>query len=188
MNNKKEIYDDNMMQLFEKTRIRKNRKKSRKRIGGQVGFVGKPWGDKLSEWPNVNGVAHDRNFYKHLTDVVDLVPKMTGGNKRVRKFRNKTKKNKKYKGGCGCDKMFGGSGLKVLQKIETDYDNYGNYGNGMSSMRSVSGRINDDEYLGGGLVGNMIDDVMYNVKSGYNTYMGYDAPVNPLPYRDQFQR
>lgn len=171
-----------MMQLFEKTRMRKKCKKSRKRLGGQAGFIGKPWGNKLSEWPNVNGVAHDRNFYKHLSEVVDIVPKMTGGNrKKTRKFSSKIRKTKKYKGGCGCDKMFGGTGLKPLQKINIDIidrddsDNDEEFRNGMS-------------YLGGGVIGNAIDDVMYNMKSGYNTYMGYDAPVNPLPYKDQFLR
>ena len=43
---------------------------------------------------------------------------------------------------------------------------------------------------GGGLmphaVTNLVRDFGYNFKSGYNALNGFKAPINPLPYNDQF--
>jgi hypothetical protein len=42
---------------------------------------------------------------------------------------------------------------------------------------------------GGGLIPqdlvNLGQDFTYNLKSAYNTLNGYNAPINPLPYKDQ---
>jgi len=62
---------------------------------------------------------------------------------------------------------------------------------GYKTLASMIGgyKYKTREKKGGGLIPqdlvNLGQDFTYNLKSAYNTLNGYNAPVNPLPYKDQ---
>ena len=58
---------------------------------------------------------------------------------------------------------------------------YKNAGKSASSSKKVGGGLIPQDLL------NLGRDFSYNIKSAYNSLNGYDAPVNPLPYKDQYR-
>jgi hypothetical protein len=73
----------------------------------------------------------------------------------------------------------------ALQQLTSDIDA------GYKTLSSYVGgyKYKNKEKSGGGLIPqdlvNLGQDFTFNLKSAYNTLNGYNAPVNPLPYKDQ---
>ena len=70
-----------------------------------------------------------------------------------------------------------------------------NYNNDTSRLMKLGGRRKrrkSRKFRGGGLIPqdlvNIGNNLMYNTGSAYNAFSGYPAPVNPMPYADQFSR
>ena len=61
-------------------------------------LVGNPWGPKVFEWPGVDGIPHDRNYFTNNLYKQDpqTMMKLNGGSsnkKRSRKYRTKSRKS-----------------------------------------------------------------------------------------------
>ena len=41
------------------------------------------------------------------------------------------------------------------------------------------------KHKGGSNLGNLVNSLSFEMKSAYNSLNGYEAPINPLPYKDQ---
>ena len=141
------------------TRTQKQRKI--KKIGGNPfraiprPLVGAPWGPEVREWPGVDGVDHNRNYYAqnmYLEDPQTAMRLSSGklyGGKRVKTRKLiKTKKNKTKTKKC---KKNGRKGGNIVPQV----------------------------------VVNMGRDVGHHVHSTVNALKGLPTPPNPLPYMDQ---
>tara|TARA_B100000073_G_scaffold341890_2_gene344019 strand:+ start:1430 stop:1801 length:372 start_codon:yes stop_codon:yes gene_type:complete len=89
---------------------RRIKNKTKKRKGGSLSqaFIGQPWGSKVEEWPGIDGIPGNRNFYK-----------FHGGGK-LRK-KNKTNKKRK-KGGSIIPSEISNIGQNLMFKIHSNYN------------------------------------------------------------------
>lgn len=133
-------------------------------------MVGSPWGTSVQEWPGVNGISGDRNYLKSIGDVIDNDPQL-----------QMTMDASGYVNRPGS--MVGGYvyGKRVRSKTPRT--------NSRSTRRSRS-TSRKSRSRGGGLIPqdlvNLGNDMTFQLKSTYNALNGYNAPTNPLPYKDQF--
>ena len=80
--------------------------------------------------------------------------------------KNKRKRTMKRGGHCGNHKNHRGSKHKNRMS--------------MRSRRMNGGGIFPQDLV------NIGNNLMYNIGGAYNTFAGYPAPVNPMPYANQF--
>jgi len=106
------------------------------------GLVGTAWKPSIADWPGVNGVPGDSNYYPVNTYNTDISRQMVnvGANP---PFLNMKGGKRKQKGG------------------------------------------NLSNFLGQDLI-NLGRQFQFGVGTAYNALAGYAAPVNPLPWKDQF--
>ena len=123
------------------------------------GTVGSPWGPSYSNWPGVNGIQGDRNYYilNPYNNQPDYSPSIqerttpamsTGGSRKY----GKAKKNKK---------------TKTFRKYSRKYV-------AMNKRNKVGGwpQLN----------------IMTDVKNAYNTLKGNPQTVSPLPFEGQLTK
>lgn len=134
-------------------------------------MVGSPWGTSVQEWPGVNGISGDRNYLKSIGDVIDNDPQLQMTMDASGFVVNRP------------NSMVGGYvyGKRVRSKSPR-FSSTSQSRNSRSSRKSRS--------RGGGLLPqdlvNLGNDMTFQLKSTYNALNGYNAPTNPLPYKDQF--
>ena len=146
------------------------------------GLVGSPWMGNSNTWPGVNGVGGDSNHLglntynndvsRQMVDIGANYPfngMLSGGGRRHPK-------------GCGC--------MKCRSKCRGG----GSHGPNCNCMKCRSkgrghGRKHKKTLRGGGLLPQNLVNVgrnfMHNIGASSNEYNGYDAPPNPMPYKDQ---
>lgn len=139
---------------------------------------------KLGSWPGVDGIAGNRNYlesYNTKTNNIinhDPALKMSldGDSGYVQKPSS----------------MVGGYRYHQHHTNKKHHKNKGNVKRRHKSLFSVSlskpattGSSRGGGFLPQDLV-NLGNRIGYNVHSAYNTLNGYKAPVNPLPFKDQY--
>jgi hypothetical protein len=151
-------------------------------------FVGQAWNTSINQWPGMDGIGANRNYFSSIGKVINNDPALqmmtsdadagyTTLNSMVGGYEYQTKKkedNKKKK-----------AKRRTTNTRTTNTRTSSNVSSkSMSNKNSISS--------GGGLVPqdllNLGNDISFNVKSAYNALNGYSAPVNPLPYKDQLTR
>lgn len=131
-------------------------------------MVGSPWGTSVQEWPGVNGISGDRNYLKSIGDVIDNDPQL----QMTMDASGYVNRPNSMVGGYVYGKRFPRNSSTSSR----------------SKSRSHSRRKSRSR--GGGLLPqdlvNLGNDMTFQLKSTYNALNGYNAPTNPLPYKDQF--
>jgi len=133
------------------------------------GLLGNAWTPSISGWPGVDGISMDRNHLGYNTYNNDISRQMRNvganppftylkGGKR-RKTANKRSKNKRSKNKRSKNK---------------------------NNKRKSKSQKAGNNFLGQDLI-NVGRQLQYGVGSAYNGIRGYTAPVNPLPWKDQFK-
>lgn len=146
-------------------------------------FVGQAWNTSINQWPGMDGIGANRNYFSPIGKVINndpalqmMTPDADAGyttlNSMVGGYEYETKKKEDNK-------------KKKAKRRTTNTRTSSNASSkSMSNKNSISS--------GGGLVPqdllNLGNDISFNVKSAYNALNGYSAPVNPLPYKDQLTR
>ena len=116
-------------------------------------FQGTSWGSSVSQWPGVGDNPHNGSWLAYNTR--DYDPQTQGiiqENQISNQFTN-GKANPHF--------MTGGSSKRYRK----------------NKKQSKSSKMR-----GGGLLGNLSQNIQYGVGSAWNTIAGYPAPVNPAPY------
>jgi len=122
------------------------------------GLLGKSWTPNPAGWPGVGNVAMNRNHLGYNTySPVDISRQM------VDVFPNPFK-------------LIGGRKNKKLNK---------NNKTKKQNTKKIKGGAMSN-LLGQDLI-NLGRQVQYGVGSAYNTVLGYPSPVNPMPWKGQFQ-
>lgn len=119
-------------------------------------FVGNPWGTNPVEWPGADGIDGNRNYLENYKNVIQNDP-----------TRQISMNDANYK-----PILKGGY---VYNSVDT-------------KSKSRKSKKNTDIYGGGLLPQDLVNlgrSATFNIKSAYNAFNGYKAPVNPLPYKDQ---
>ena len=122
------------------------------------GLLGKSWTPNPAGWPGVGNVAMNRNHLGYNTySPVDISRQM------VDLFPNPFK-------------LIGGRKNKKLNK---------NNKTKKQNTKKIKGGAMSN-LLGQDLI-NLGRQVQYGVGSAYNTVLGYPSPINPMPWKGQFQ-
>ena len=122
------------------------------------GLLGKSWTPNPAGWPGVGNVAMNRNHLGYNTySPVDISRQM------VDVFPNPFK-------------LIGGRKNKKLNK---------NNKTKKQNTKKIKGGAMSN-LLGQDLI-NLGRQVQYGIGSAYNTVLGYPSPVNPMPWKGQFQ-
>jgi hypothetical protein len=122
-------------------------------------FVGSPW--TANQWPTQSGIGGDNNYLSSISNVITNDPQtqMLTSNAG---YNNKSS-------------MVGG-----IKRMAVGGYRYRN-------KKPLS--VSKTKLKGGGLIPqdlvNLGSSFTFNLKSAYNSLNGYNAPVNPLPYKDQ---
>ena len=150
------------------------------------GLVGSSWTSNIKSWPGVNGVSGDSNHYpinQYHTDVqrdikyTGSAPPFLGGGGGGGRHR-RTRKRRHVCQTCG-------SPLDALGSLFKG-------GSSGGTRRRRHRRRANKHRAGGGMTNFIGQDLMnigrqieFNAGNAYNTIMGYNAPVNPLPWVGQ---
>jgi len=156
-------------------------------------FVGQAWNTSINQWPGMDGIGANRNYFSSIGKVINNDPALqmmtsdadagyTTLNSMVGGYEYQTKKkedNKKKK-----------AKRRTTNTRTTNARTTNTRTSSNASSKSMSNKNSISS--GGGLVPqdllNLGNDISFNVKSAYNALNGYSAPVNPLPYKDQLTR
>ena len=163
-------------------------------------FVGQAWNTSINQWPGMDGIGANRNYFSPIGKVINNDPALqmmtsdadagyTTLNSMVGGYEYETKKkedNKKKKAKRRTTNTRTSSNARTSSNTRTT--NTRTSSNTSSKSMSNKNSISS----GGGLVPqdllNLGNDISFNVNSAYNALNGYSAPVNPLPYKDQLTR
>lgn len=148
-------------------------------------MVGSPWGTSVHEWPGVNGISGDRNYLKSIGDVIDNDPQLQ---MTMDASGYVNRPNSMVGGGSIGRGPIGGYVYGKRVRSKTPRNSSTSTRSRKSRRRSGSRRKSQSR--GGGLLPqdlvNLGNDMTFQLKSTYNALNGYNAPTNPLPYKDQF--
>jgi len=134
--------------------------------GGSNSFVGQPWQPPIKDWPGVDGISGNRNHYDLNTYNTDVSRQMID---------------------LGSNAPFVGAPFVGGRKNRTrKHQSYNQYIRNKKKELKQSGGANMSNFLAQDLV-NLGRQFQYGVGSTYNAMIGQPAPVNPLPWKDQFQ-
>lgn len=127
-----------------------------KSVGAMPGpIVGSPW--EANKLPSENGIGGDRNYFK---------PYNTDANPQLQMTMN----DAGYK---TLNSMVGGKNRRKNRRKHS-----------RKHSRKHGRKLSGGGFIPQDLV-NLGRSITYNYQSAYNAIKGYEAPVNPLPYKDQ---
>jgi len=139
--------------------------------GSEPALIGTPWTPNISTWPGVAGNDGQSNYFS-LNKYTPFSPETQMGQER---------------GGA----IFPAENVKYLVRG-------GKRGRKTKSKRTRKHRISrmkNKKLLKGGSPGVFAQDflnsgrsIQYGLGSAYNTLLGYPAPVDPLPFSDQYTK
>jgi hypothetical protein len=132
------------------------------------GLVGSPWSPSVADWPGVNNIPGDHNYLSQNTYPTDIQTSIIDSNSMFRFKGGKTRK--------GCKREKGDKTRKGGKREKGGKTKKG----GKHHLRG--GTMSN--FLGEDLV-NMGRQFQFGLGSAYNSLAGYNAPVNPLPWKDQ---
>jgi len=122
-------------------------------------FVGSSWGgSSVNDWPGVNGISGDKNYNASYNTNNNIIVK---------------------------DPQL------QMSMNDAGYKTMNSKVGGYTYKKGKTASSNSNSIKGGGLVPqdlvNLGRDFSFNLKSAYNAFNGYNAPTNPLPYKDQLR-
>ena len=149
--------------------------------------VGAPW--TATDWPGSTDLIGNNSYFplnKYLTDPQTSMkssPYYLGGGQQGQQGG---KRRIRHGNGSRRHKI---GGYVYNNKLKSDNFNKTN-SNKTQSNKSSSNKTKS--LRGGGLIPqdlvNLGRGFMYNIGSAYNAVNGYKAPINPLPYKDQYTK
>jgi len=161
------------------------------------GLVGSPWTPSVGGWPGVNGIPGDSNYYpvntynndisRQMVNVGANPPFLKGGKTDFK--RDLEIESQKAEKEAEKTKYFEQNEPNVVPQEEINEIFHGYGGNKAIKLKKRMGKKQR-----GGTVSNFIGQDLINlgrqfqfgVGSAYNALAGYAAPVNPMPWKDQF--
>lgn len=180
-----------------------------KSAGGIPGpYIGQAYGSSLNQLPGMDGVSNNRNYFSPVSKVIDNDPQlqmtmndsgyktlnsMVGGYKYTdtnsasrSTSRSTSTSSSNSKSNSDSKSILNSLSNSKLNKSLSYKRKYRR-----TKSRSVNGKsMSYKNMKAGGLIPqdlvNLGRDFSFNIKSTYNALNGYKAPVDPLPYKDQF--
>ena len=130
--------------------------------GNQPYLVGAPWTSNIQSWPGVQGLQGETNYFPLNKYEVD--PQTQG----IISERN---------GSFFDSPAFQHGGTRNHHIIRS-----------FRGRKNKSNRKRTTKKRGGSMISNILGDIKFGLGSAYNATLGYPAPVNPLPYMDQYSK
>ena len=160
-----------------------------KPVGPMPGpVVGSNWGASISKWPGVNDIGGDRNYLKSYNANNNII----GKDPQLQLSMNDAGYNSLYSkvGGYRYGSKTSSSSSPSSSLSSSPSSSSSSSSSSLSSTLTDSGYKSKSKFLrGGGLVPqdlvNLGSNFTFNLKSAYNALNGYNAPVDPLPYKGQ---
>jgi hypothetical protein len=125
-------------------------------------FQGSSWGSNVSQWPGVGNNPHNGSWLSYNNRYYDPQTQGIVQENQIENQFTAGKPNPHY--------MSGGSSRKYKKNSKS------------KKSKSKKGNSRRKKMSGGGLLGNLSQNIQFGVGSAWNTVGGYPAPVDPRPY------
>ena len=132
-------------------------------------FQGSSWGANVSQWAGVGNNPHNGSWLSYNNRDYDPQTQGIVQENQIENQFTAGKANPHY--------MTGGFSRKYKKKNKSNKSNKGNKSNKSNKRNSRRSKMR-----GGGLLGNLSENIQFGVGSAWNTVGGYAAPVDPRPY------
>jgi hypothetical protein len=154
-------------------------------------FEGLPWGANLKQLPGMDGISNNRNYLAPFSRVIDNDPQLkmsmnASGYKTLNSMVGGSTVGGSTVGGYKYNTTDSNSNTNT--DSNTNSNSHRAKSNKHRSRKHHSHRQTKSMKAGGLLPQDLVNlgsDFSFNMKSAYNALNGYNAPVNPLPYKDQ---